>query len=347
MSGVDHIEITAADADRRLDRWLRERFPQLTQGLIEKLLRKGDIRVDGGKVKSGHRLEEYMTVRIPPLPKDSAPAKPRGPEVPAADAKFIRDIVMYEDENLIVINKPAGIPVQGGTGQNRHIDGMLPALADGGETPKLVHRIDKDTSGLLMLARTGLAARNLTAAFRSKAARKTYWAAVIGVPKPRDGTIKAGLMKAPGSHGEKMTCIDPNEVDEHFGAKRAITDYAVVDTASTRTSWLVVRPVTGRTHQIRAHLSLIGHPIIGDGKYGPRSEEAEKRVEGAVSRKLHLHSRRLQVPDPDGSGRILDFRAPLSEHMAHSWRLFGWDVNMQDDDDLLPEMFEQTQGKKR
>ena len=337
MSGVTHIELGEADTGRRLDRFLRERFPQLTQGRIEKLLRKGEIRVDGARAKSNHRLETGATIRVPPLPVEAEerPAPRPKSEVSAADARFIRNLVIHRDRDVIVLDKPPGIPVQGGTGQTRHIDGMLTALAEGDETLRLVHRIDKDTSGLLVIARNAPAARALTGAFRSKAARKTYWAAVIGVPKPREGTIKAALIKAPGSYGEKMAAIGSEEMADHTDARRAVTDYAVVETAATRASWLVLRPVTGRTHQLRVHCQLIGCPMIGDGKYGPSGEDAERRIGGAVSRKLHLHARRIRLPHPDGSGRFLDVRAPLPEHMRHSWDLFGWDPEMDEDDALL------------
>ena len=334
---VEMIEIAPDDAGRRLDRWLRERYPQLTQGRIEKLLRKGDIRVDGSKAKSSLRLAEAMNIRIPPLPQDAPPPRPRTHSVSDSDTRLIRDMILYEDDAVIVLNKPPGIPVQGGTGQNRHIDGLLPALAGRGDTPKLVHRIDKDTSGLLVLARTGLAARSLTAAFRSKAARKTYWAAVIGVPKPREGTIKASLMKAPGSMGEKMTVVDPDELSRYPEAKRAVTDYGTMDQAATRAAWLTLRPVTGRTHQLRVHLATIGHAIVGDGKYGPTAEEAERRIQGAVSRKMHLHARHIRIPHPQKGAPDIDLRAPLPEHMAHSWALFGWDAAREDDEDFLPE----------
>lgn len=337
MSAVEYVEITEADAERRLDRWLRERYPQLTQGRIEKLLRKGDIRIDGGRAKSNARLQEYMTVRVPPLPKDDAPQTYGKPVVSASDRAFMRSLVLYEDDQVIVLNKPPGIPVQGGTGQHRHIDGLLPALAGEGDTPRLVHRIDKDTSGLLVLARTGKAARSLTAAFRSKAARKVYWAAIIGVPKPREGTVRAALVKAPGTHGEKMMCVNERDMADWPDAKRAITDYAVLEQAATRAAWVTLRPVTGRTHQLRAHLSAIGHPIVGDGKYGPTAEDAERRIQGAVSRKMHLHARNIRIPHPSGSGAILDLHAPLPEHMAHTWDLFGWDASRTDDEEFLPE----------
>ncbi len=335
------IAIENADDGRRLDRWLRERYPQLNQGRIEKLLRKGDIRVDGGKVKSNFRLAEWMTITIPPLSDDpAAPTRGGKPTISEADTRLIQGMVLYEDDHVIVLNKPPGIPVQGGTGQTRHIDGLLPALAGDGERPKLVHRIDKDTSGLLVLARSGMAARNLTSAFRSKAARKTYWAAVIGLPKPREGTIKAALAKMPGSHGEKVMVIDRDDLPYQPDAKRAVTDYATMDTAAQLASWLTLRPVTGRTHQLRVHCSTMGHPIIGDGKYGPTAEEAERRITGAVSRKMHLHARHIVIPHPEKGRPPLDLRAPLPEHMAHSWDLFGWDAKRTDDDEFLPDWAE-------
>ena len=339
MSGVTLHQIGDEDNGRRLDRWLREHFPQLTQGRIEKLLRKGEIRVEGARAKFGHRLEAGMTVRIPPLPGQAPSARNRetvqgSPE----DRAFLEELILYADDHLFVLNKPPGLPVQGGTGQARHIDGMLPALARGSDVPKLVHRLDKDTSGLLVIARSGVAARSLAAAFQSKAARKTYWAACIGVPRPREGTIKASLTKAPGAHGEKMIALEPDEVSLHPGAKRAVTDFAVVDTASTKASWVAFRPVTGRTHQLRVHSALIGCPIVGDGKYGPGRDEAERRIGGAISRKLHLHARRLTIPHPD-SAEPMTFEAPLSDHMLHSGDLFGWDAGMDDDDALLDGAF--------
>ena len=335
--GVQHLEVEPGEAGQRLDRWLRAKFPVLTQGRIEKMLRKGEVRIDGGRAKSTSRIEAHQMVRVPPLPTGEAPPPKHERGLTDADISFMRNLVLHQDEHMIVLNKPPGIPVQGGTGQSRHIDGMLGALAGDGERPRLVHRIDKDTSGLLVLARSGMAARALTGAFRSKAARKLYWAACIGVPKMRTGTIAYALQKLPGPMGEKMTCIDPRDLNAHPDAKRAITDYAVVEAAAKRASWLALRPVTGRTHQLRAHMSEIGCPIIGDGKYGPTREDAERRVTGAISNKLHLHARRIAVPHPDGSGRIIDLRAPLPEHMKHTWQTFDWQMALGDEEDLLPE----------
>ena len=337
MSGVQHLEVEPGEAGQRLDRWLRAKFPQLTQGRIEKMLRKGEVRLDGGRAKSSSRIDAHQMVRVPPIPDGEAPPPKPMRNISDADVKLIRSMVLFEDEHMIALNKPPGIPVQGGTGQSRHIDGMLGALAGDGDRPKLVHRIDKDTSGLLILARTGAAARALTGAFRSKAARKLYWAACVGVPKARKGTVAYALEKLPGPMGERMICIDPREMNQHPHAKRSITDYAVVETAAKRACWIALRPVTGRTHQLRAHMAAINCPIIGDGKYGPSGEDAERRVTGAISNKLHLHARRIAVPHPDGSGRVVDLVAPIPEHMSHSWNTFAWDLSLGDDESLLPE----------
>lgn len=337
MSGVQHLEVEPGEAGQRIDRWLRAKFPGLKQGRIEKMLRKGEVRLDGGRAKSNTRIEAHQMVRVPPIAEGDAPPPREMRGLSEDDIAFIRSIVIYRDEHMIALNKPPGIPVQGGTGQTRHIDGMLGALADGGERPRLVHRIDKDTSGLLVLARSGMAARALTGAFQSKAARKLYWAAVIGNPKPRAGTITYSLMKGPGGLGEKMICVDPRKVADFPSAKRAVTDYATVERAATRAAWVALRPVTGRTHQLRAHMAEIGCPVIGDGKYGPPAAEADRRVTGAISRKLHLHSRAIRIPHPDGSGRIVDLRAAMPEHMLHSWDTFGWNPALGDDPDLMPE----------
>ena len=336
MSGVAHLTVGDDEAGQRLDRWLRARFPQLTQGRIEKMLRKGEVRVDGGRAKSSTRIEAAQTVRVPPLPEGEAPPPRPARDAPRPeDAAALRAMLLHEDDALMVLDKPPGIPVQGGTGQKgRHIDGMLDALGLP-ERPRLVHRIDKDTSGLLVLAKTASAARALTGAFRSKAARKLYWAACIGMPKPRAGTITYALEKRAGQGGEKMRCVDPRELAAHPDAKRAVTDYAVVEAAGRRTAWVALRPVTGRTHQLRAHMAEIGCPLVGDGKYGPPAAEADRRVTGAVSNKLHLHARALAIPHPV-TGRALRLTAPLPEHMRRTWATLGWDEAVETDD-LLPE----------
>jgi 23S rRNA pseudouridine955/2504/2580 synthase len=329
---VQTVTVGPGEGDQRLDRWLRRRFPQITQGRIEKGCRKGEIRVDGGRVKPATRVEEGQQVRVPPLPEAAAPMPDR-PQVSDRDAEMMRAAVLYRDDHLIALNKPPGLPTQGGSGQTRHVDGLAEALRFGlEEKPRLVHRLDKDTSGILLLARTRESAKALTEAFRARDTRKIYWAAVAGVPQPRMGTIRYGLVKAPG-HGrggenEKMRCVHPDEVDATPDARRATTDYAVLSALGTRASWCALVPVTGRTHQLRAHMAEIGHPIVGDGKYGGSGQENQgdgwgAQLGGEISRKLHLHARSLTLTHPVTGGR-LHLTAPLPEHMARTWAAFEW-----------------------
>lgn len=335
MSGVQIVAVAADEGDQRLDRWFRRRFPGVGQGRIEKMCRKGEIRVDGGRVKPATRLEAGQQVRIPPLPEEAeaSPAKPATPRVSDADARMIRECVLFRDEHVIALNKPPGLPTQGGSKQTRHVDGLAEALKFGlDEKPRLVHRLDKDTSGLLLLARTRQVAAKLTEAFCSRETRKIYWAAVAGRPSPAMGTIKLGLVKAPGhgakGEGEKMLCIHPRDVDATPGAKRATTDYAVLSSLGQRVSWVAMVPVTGRTHQLRAHMAEIGHPVIGDGKYGGSGQENlgdgwGAQLGGEISRKLHLHARFLRLPHPV-TGAMLNLTAPLPEHMQRTWDGFDW-----------------------
>lgn len=330
MSGVQTLTVGEDEGDQRLDRWLRRRFPQVTQGMVEKFCRKGEIRLDGKRVKPADRVEPGQAVRVPPLPDAAPPPPPKVEGISDADAAMIRDCVLWKDEHIIALNKPAGLPSQGGSGQgNRHVDGLTEALKFGyKERPVLVHRLDKDTSGVLLLARTPRVARRLSEAFRARTTRKIYWAIVAGVPQPLMGTIRYGLVKAGGRDAEKMRCIHPNEVDKTEGAKRATTDYAVLERLASRAAWVALVPITGRTHQLRAHMAEIGHPIIGDGKYGGSGQENlgdgwGAQLGGDISRKLHLHARRISFEHPV-TGKPITIEAPLPPHMARSWQTLGW-----------------------
>lgn len=333
MSGVQMVTVDAGEGDQRLDRWIKRRFPQVTQGFVEKGCRKGDIRVDGAKVKANTRVAEGQSVRIPPLPEGRAPAAPRRDKVAKADAEMIRACVIYKDDHIIALNKPPGLASQGGSGQgSRHVDGMGDALRfDSDEQPRLVHRLDKDTSGIMLMARNRLTAAALSEAFKSHDTRKIYWAAVAGVPNPRMGTVRYGLVKAGGGGdgGEKMRAIHPDEVPEVKGAKNATSDYAVLDALGSRAAWVALVPITGRTHQLRAHMAELGHPIVGDGKYGGSGQENQgdgwgASLGGEISRKLHLHARSLSLTHPV-TGARLHLTAPLPEHMARTWEMLGWD----------------------
>ena len=335
MSRVQTVTVGADEGDQRLDRWFKRQFPQISQGRVEKMCRKGEIRVDGGRVKASTRLEAGQQVRVPPLPDAEAPPPAARPKVSPADAKMIRSCVIYKDDDVIALNKPAGLATQGGSGQTRHVDGLAEALTfDFEEKPRLVHRLDKDTSGVLLLARTRMAAKSLTAAMRHKDTRKIYWALVAGVPTPYLGEIRYGLVKAPGrgggGEGEKMIALHPRDVDDTPGAKRAHTLYATLYRVGARAAWVAMEPITGRTHQLRAHMAEIGHPIIGDGKYGGSHQENLGDGWGAgmgseIGRKMHLHARTLIIEHPE-TGAELHLTAPLPEHMQHTWDFVGWDV---------------------
>ncbi len=341
MSGVRTITVAAGDGDQRLDRWLRGLFPHVSQGRIEKMCRKGELRVDGGRVRAATRVQAGQQVRVPPLPDADHRPAPAPTRIGEADARMIRDCVIYRDDHVLALNKPAGLAVQGGSGQTRHVDGLAPALRfDRDETPRLVHRLDKDTSGVLVLARSREAARALTAAFRHRNTRKIYWALVAGVPTPYLGEIKTGLVKAPGhgarGEGEKMIAIHPSEVDETPGAKRAHTLYATLYRVAGRASWVAMEPVTGRTHQLRAHMAGIGHPIAGDGKYGGSGQDNlgdgwGAQLGGIISKKLHLHARSLRFEHP-ATRKPVTVTADLPEHMKASWDTFGWTEDLAADD---------------
>lgn len=342
---VQMLTVTEDEGEQRLDKWLRRRFPQLNQVAVEKLCRTGQIRVDSGRVKASDRVMPGQTVRVPPLPDAAPRTEARVQGVSAADARMIQAAVLWKDEHMIVLNKPAGLPSQGGSGQgDRHVDGLAEALKFGyKEKPKLVHRLDKDTSGVLMLARTDRVARALSEALRHRNARKIYWAVVAGVPHPRKGSIKFALEKAPGrgrgGEGEKMLCVHPAKMAEHPDAKRAHTDYFTLWFLGTRLSWMALEPVTGRTHQLRAHMAEIGHPIIGDGKYGGSETENLGDGWGAgaggdLSKKLHLHARSLTIEHPI-TKKLMTFTAPLPEHMARTWKLLDWK-----EDDVPADPFE-------
>jgi 23S rRNA pseudouridine955/2504/2580 synthase len=313
MTEVRIFEVSGTEADIRLDRWFKRRIPGLTHGRLEKLLRTGQVRVDGAKAKSGQRLEPGQKIRVPPLPNlESRPARVDQP-VPENQAADLRDRVLFKDSDVIALNKAPGLAVQGGTGLTRHLDGMLEALRfDSDERPRLVHRLDKDTSGVLLLARTVFAASALTQAFRDRTARKTYWGLTVGVPTPPNGTVATRLAKSGGEGFEKMR--------EEADGKSSVTRYRVADRAQSKAAWVVLSPETGRTHQLRAHMNTLGTPIAGDRKYGGASA-----VITGISSALHLHARRLDLPAPSG-GRI-QVEAPLPKHMAESWKFLGFDEN--------------------
>jgi len=329
MGQVQSITVSAGDAEIRLDRWFKRHFPGLGHGRLEKLLRTGQVRLDGKRAKARDRVAEGQIVRVPPLgdlnPENAKPHQ--APPVSARETKLIQATVLHRDEDVIVIDKPQGLAVQGGTNTTRHLDGMLDALVfDASERPRLVHRLDKDTSGVLVLARNARAAAKLAQAFRDKTTRKIYWAAVVGVPSTRQGRIDQKLAKQPGKLGERVVPDDEGQ--------RAVTYYRTVAHAADRLAWIAFEPVTGRTHQLRAHSAALGTPILGDGKYGG----AESHVPGIPgNRLLHLHARALAIPHPQGG--MLIVMAPLPPHMKETWEFFGFEEGQEPDPfaDLAPQ----------
>jgi 23S rRNA pseudouridine955/2504/2580 synthase len=315
MSGVQTLTVAAEDAEIRLDRWFKRHFPGLGHGRLEKLLRTGQVRLDGRRAEASDRLSPGQLVRVPPLGEPAAAPPPRdATPVRSRDAKMLQRAVLHRDAEVLVLDKPAGLAVQGGTGTEHHLDALLDALRfDAKERPRLVHRLDKDTSGVLVLARSAAAAAKLAAAFRGKSVRKVYWAAVVGVPKARRGRIDQALAKLPGRAGERVV---PDE-DE---GKRAITYYRTVAHAATKLAWLALEPVTGRTHQLRAHAAAMGTPILGDGKYGAAAAHPSGVPQ---ARRLHLHARAIALPHPGGGTLVVT--APLPAHMKETWTFFGFE----------------------
>ena len=325
MSGVKNIEIKAEDHGIRLDRWFKRHFPHSSFGQLQKIMRKGEVRLDGKRVKGNERVETGQIVRVPPtvVSDDTEPpkAKQEPRKLSETEIKEVRGWVLYKDDAVIAINKPAGLATQGGTGQTRHLDGLLHALKYGNEQrPKLVHRLDKDTSGALLLARTPRAAGALAKAFQTKETDKRYWALVAGAPANADGRIILKMDKLAIKGNERMVVTNDG--------KHSLTDYNVVDRASMMASWLTLKPHTGRTHQLRLHCAEMGHPIIGDGKYGGPAAF----LTGAISRKLHLHSRFITFPHPDGGN--ITVTAPLPEHMVASFDFLGFNVKDYEDPDF-------------
>jgi 23S rRNA pseudouridine955/2504/2580 synthase len=320
MAGVEQIKVGEDETGMRLDRWFKAHYPGLGFGHLQKLLRSGQVRVDGGRAKADTRLQPGQTVRVPPLDVDRKGAAPltartmRGQE----DGDLLAQMLLHEDDKVFVFNKPSGLAVQGGSGVTRSVDSMLEAWRNKkGEKPRLVHRLDRDTSGVLVVARTRLAAMKLAEAFRARETKKTYWALVKGVPKKREDRISSWLVKEQTPDGDRVRVARHGE----DGADHAVSYYRVIEQAGQNLAWLEMEPYTGRTHQLRVHALHIGTPIIGDPKY--YVEDPNWEFPGGMQKRLHLHARRIIIPHP--SGGQLDVTAPLPPHMVQSWNLLGFD----------------------
>ncbi len=327
---VRQFTVGPDDDDIRLDRWFKRNLPQIGFAMVSRWARTGQLRVDGGRAKPEDRLKAGQVLRVPP----GGETPKRGRRVPVDltedDIAQAEAMLITQDKAAIVLNKPPGLATQGGTGTNSHVDRLLDAFAgEDDPRPRLVHRLDKDTSGVLLTARTPGSAAFFSKRFSGRSAKKIYWALVVGVPDVQDGVIEAPLSKQPGTGGEKM------HVDE-AGGQAAKTRYRVVDRAGNRAAWVELQPFTGRTHQLRVHMAAIGHPIVGDGKYGG----PDAFLTGSISRKMHLHARRLIIDHPDGVP--LDATAPLPEHFAASMAQLGFDES---DSDAEPEQDRQPMDR--
>lgn len=332
---VRHIKVSDDDDGQRLDRWLKKHVPEIPYGLAQKLIRKGQFRVDGKRVKADTRLSAGQEVRIPPHQDKPKNVKPK---LSKEDAAFIKSLVIYDDGDVIALNKPCGLPTQGGSKVKRHIDGMLDALVDeSGVRPRLVHRLDKDTSGILLLARSGKVAKALGEQFKGRGVKKIYWALVSPAPESQAGTIKAPLVKAGGPNRERMI------VDDAEG-KKAITEYEVIEHALDKAAFMAFWPRTGRTHQIRVHAELMGCPVIGDNKYkglpaakGEHKREPQDFSDLKLARRLHLHAQRI-ICDHPVKKETLDIQAPLPPELRKNWQALGFDPDFKDDvfEDVKP-----------
>jgi 23S rRNA pseudouridine955/2504/2580 synthase len=338
-NGIRQFTVEADDDGIRLDRWFKRHLPDASFNIVSRWARTGQLRVDGKRATPGDRLEAGQQLRVPPADVAAAanarPARKRR-DLTADEIEFALGMVIHRDDAAIVLNKPAGLATQGGTKTENHVDGLLDALTFGLDNrPKLVHRLDKDTSGALLVARTSRAAGHFAKAFSSRTARKVYWALVVGVPDIADGFIDLPIGKQPGSGGEKM------HVDEKEGAS-ARTRYRIVERAGNTCAWVELQPYTGRTHQLRVHMAAIGHPIVGDGKYGGK----EAFLTGTISRKMHLHARRIRIDHP--KGEQIEVRADLPPHMKDSFADLGFEIELGDALVLDALKFSETaEGKKR
>jgi 23S rRNA pseudouridine955/2504/2580 synthase len=332
LLGVQNLTVLPDEAGMRVDRFLEARFPSLSFSHIQRIARKGELRVNSKRVETKDRLEAGQTVRVPPLSIDARPIKRDGlSEKDRETRDFLASITIYEDDDMLVLNKPMGLAVQGGSGMVRHVDGLLEVLTDKqGQKPRLVHRLDRDTSGCLVIAKNRFSASALAKSFRARDTRKIYWALVAGVPRVKQGRVSTFLAKGEDDEGDAKMMV-ARHGDE--GASHAVTYYAVVETAGQKVSWLSMKPVTGRTHQLRAHAAHIGHPIVGDPKY---FNVENWELPGGIQKKLHLLARRIVIPHPR-TGKPVDVTAPLPPHMKQSWNLLGFDTSRYDPIEEAPE----------
>jgi len=316
MSGVQKIEVEEGEDNSRLDRWFKRRFPHIGHGMVQKLCRKGDIRIDGSRAKTDTRVSTGQIVRVPPLPEPGEVKK--NDTLSSEEIEFARSLVIFENDEIIAFNKPQGLAVQGGSKTTKHLDRLLDAFGEGLSRPRLVHRLDKDTSGVLVVGKSPAAAAKLAKAFQSHKTKKTYWAVTIGMPKPKQGEVKGFMKKAVilGRDADYEQMVGADHGEE--GARHALTRYTVIADAGQKAAWVALRPVTGRTHQLRVHMSAMGNAILGDRKYTCHRPGPEN-----LDKKLCLHARRLELPQDKGGPLILE--APLPPGLNYVFNALGFD----------------------
>lgn len=293
------IKIQPEDSGQRLDRWLKRHFKgSIPYTLLQKLIRTGQIRLNGKRIKTDTILEEGQELRLPPLAPSEKPIK-TPPKIRASDLEAFQESILYEDNDVLVLNKPIGWAVQGGTNLKFHLDQILQNHPTYGRL-FLTHRLDRETSGVLILAKSREAAAFITQAFKEKIIEKTYWALIVGEPPLDEGEIHEPLEKK--TPRGTMT-VDAETHYRVLGAKRGIT-------------WVELMPLTGRTHQLRQHMAMIGCPILGDGLYGGR----EAHPFGKRSA-FHLHARQISFTGP--TAKQIQVQAPLPEELLKTFRELG------------------------
>jgi 23S rRNA pseudouridine955/2504/2580 synthase len=317
---LESVTISEEDNGQRLDRWLKKHYPDTAFGEMQKILRTGQLRVDGKRVKGDARLVTGQILRIPPQLRTAIPKNERG--ISQKDTIFIQSIVIYQDDDLIAINKPAGLATQGGTKVGKHVDGFLDGLKFDGNRPHLVHRLDKETSGVLLLARSPRAAREMGEIFRGRDIKKIYWAVTSPAPLEAEGKIKSFIAKVDVGGGERVMAVDEEE------GKMALTNYSVIEVLGSEAAWVAFWPRTGRTHQIRVHAAEMGFPLVGDYKYGPDQSFLEANT--GIPNVLHLHARRLIFEHPF-TGKKVDITAPLGPEMRSTFKHYGFNANDKSD----------------
>jgi 23S rRNA pseudouridine955/2504/2580 synthase len=325
MAKGQDIIVEKDDHDCRLSTWIIRNNKLLSFNSVNTLCRKGLIRVNGLKTKASYRLVAGDTVRMPTPFSKTLDKKPKLKFDPLLEKELI-DSVIFKDEYLIAINKPEGLASQGGSYQgDRHIDAYKSIFQfDSNEAPRLIHRLDKDTSGVLLLARNAKAANIFTSLFRQKLVEKVYWALVEGVPRKKEGIVESYIGKLDIWRPNFQKDLDREKRSwNKENTKKALSYYRVIKQVGSQYAWLQLKPATGRTHQLRIHCAKLGTMIVGDRKY--RNSQSGNFKDSIDSEKLFLHAKSLTFMHPV-SKKTTVIEAELPKHMSLAWKRFGWRI---------------------